>query len=80
MSYIYDSKNISVGFQLSNRLGSAKCAADLVLPSAVARSGEQAITIEGSKSGFIHTVLLFLDVLWFLLSRKCFECSFSNAK
>ncbi|XP_042075779.1 obscurin isoform X19 [Haplochromis burtoni] len=32
--------------ELSNRLGSAKCAADLVLPSAVARSGEQAITIE----------------------------------
>lgn len=34
-------------FQLSNRLGSAKCAADLVPPSAVARTGEQAITIEG---------------------------------
>nr|XP_033505668.1 obscurin isoform X12 [Epinephelus lanceolatus] len=32
--------------ELSNRLGSAKCAADLVPPSAVARSGEQAITIE----------------------------------
>ncbi|XP_039875827.1 obscurin isoform X13 [Simochromis diagramma] len=32
--------------ELSNRLGSAKCAADLVLPSAVARFGEQAITIE----------------------------------
>ncbi|KAM6918651.1 obscurin [Xenentodon cancila] len=32
--------------ELSNRLGSAKCAADLVLPSAVARAGEQAITIE----------------------------------
>ncbi|KAG7526822.1 obscurin isoform X4 [Solea senegalensis] len=32
--------------ELSNRLGSAKCAADLVLPSAVARTGEQAITIE----------------------------------
>ncbi|XP_067462224.1 obscurin isoform X27 [Thunnus thynnus] len=32
--------------ELSNRLGSAKCAADLVLPSAVARSGEQAIRIE----------------------------------
>ncbi|XP_005721552.1 obscurin isoform X9 [Pundamilia nyererei] len=32
--------------ELSNRLGSAKCAADLVFPSAVARSGEQAITIE----------------------------------
>ncbi|XP_069548294.1 obscurin isoform X22 [Brachyistius frenatus] len=32
--------------ELSNRLGNAKCAADLVLPSAVARTGEQAITIE----------------------------------
>ncbi|XP_045080729.1 obscurin isoform X17 [Coregonus clupeaformis] len=32
--------------ELSNRLGSAKCAADLYLPSAVARRGEQAITIE----------------------------------
>ncbi|XP_060900885.1 obscurin isoform X2 [Labrus mixtus] len=32
--------------ELSNRLGSAKCAADLLLPSAVARTGEQAITIE----------------------------------
>ncbi|XP_035026921.2 obscurin isoform X47 [Hippoglossus stenolepis] len=32
--------------ELSNRLGSAKCAADLVLPSALARTGEQAITIE----------------------------------
>ncbi|XP_014875288.1 obscurin isoform X18 [Poecilia latipinna] len=32
--------------ELSNRLGSAKCAADLVVPSAVARSGEHAITIE----------------------------------
>ncbi|KAK5860093.1 hypothetical protein PBY51_021594 [Eleginops maclovinus] len=32
--------------ELSNRLGSAKCAADLVPPSAVARSAEQAITIE----------------------------------
>lgn len=40
--------------QLSNRLGSAKCAADLVLPSAVARTGEQAITIEGKKT---HTRL-----------------------
>lgn len=33
--------------KLSNRLGSAKCAADLVLPAVVARSGEQAIAIEG---------------------------------
>nr|XP_046264945.1 obscurin isoform X16 [Scatophagus argus] len=32
--------------ELSNRLGSAKCAADLVPPSAMARTGEQAITIE----------------------------------
>ncbi|CAK6957615.1 obscurin [Scomber scombrus] len=32
--------------ELSNRLGSAKCAADLIPPSAVARSGEQAIRIE----------------------------------
>ncbi|XP_052332737.1 obscurin-like isoform X24 [Oncorhynchus keta] len=32
--------------ELSNRLGSAKCAVDLCLPSAVARRGEQAITIE----------------------------------
>ncbi|XP_070700635.1 obscurin [Pempheris klunzingeri] len=32
--------------ELSNRLGSAKCAADLVLPSAVARTGEQTITVE----------------------------------
>ncbi|XP_035861181.1 obscurin isoform X9 [Sander lucioperca] len=32
--------------ELSNRLGSAKCAADLVPPSAVSRTGEQAITIE----------------------------------
>ncbi|XP_036940159.1 obscurin-like isoform X8 [Acanthopagrus latus] len=32
--------------ELSNRLGSAKCAADLIPPSAVARTGEQAITIE----------------------------------
>ncbi|XP_068459615.1 obscurin isoform X1 [Clinocottus analis] len=32
--------------ELSNRLGSSKCAADLVPPSAVARTGEQAITIE----------------------------------
>ncbi|XP_039998756.1 obscurin isoform X7 [Xiphias gladius] len=32
--------------ELTNRLGSAKCAADLVPPSAVARTGEQAITIE----------------------------------
>uniref|UniRef100_A0A8C4IVH4 Obscurin n=1 Tax=Dicentrarchus labrax TaxID=13489 RepID=A0A8C4IVH4_DICLA len=36
--------------ELSNRLGSAKCAADLVPPSAVARTGEQAITIEGRNS------------------------------
>lgn len=39
--------------QLSNRLGSAKCAADLVPPSAVARTGEQAITIEGVDGGII---------------------------
>ncbi|XP_043991330.1 obscurin isoform X23 [Gambusia affinis] len=32
--------------ELSNRLGSAKCAADLVVPSTVVRSGEQAVTIE----------------------------------
>ncbi|XP_070829419.1 obscurin [Chaetodon trifascialis] len=32
--------------ELSNRLGSAKCAAALVPPSAVARTGEQAISIE----------------------------------
>ncbi|XP_068593691.1 obscurin isoform X3 [Cebidichthys violaceus] len=32
--------------ELSNRLGTAKCAAELVPPSAVARTGEQAITIE----------------------------------
>ncbi|XP_073347535.1 obscurin [Pagrus major] len=32
--------------ELSNRLGSAKCAADLIPLSAVARTGEQAITIE----------------------------------
>ncbi|XP_078790236.1 obscurin isoform X17 [Oryzias latipes] len=32
--------------ELSNRLGSAKCAADLVLPSAAARTGEKAIIIE----------------------------------
>ncbi|XP_068196494.1 obscurin [Antennarius striatus] len=32
--------------ELSNRLGSAKCAADLVAPSAVARTGEQSATIE----------------------------------
>ncbi|KAE8290817.1 Obscurin [Larimichthys crocea] len=32
--------------ELSNRLGTAKCAADLVPASAVARTGEQAITIE----------------------------------
>ncbi|KAF1383754.1 hypothetical protein PFLUV_G00135120 [Perca fluviatilis] len=32
--------------ELSNRLGSAKCAADLVPLSAVSRTGEQAITIE----------------------------------
>ncbi|XP_034038495.1 obscurin-like [Thalassophryne amazonica] len=32
--------------ELSNRLGSTKCAADLVLPSAVAHTGEQVITIE----------------------------------
>ncbi|XP_029381509.1 obscurin isoform X2 [Echeneis naucrates] len=32
--------------ELSNRLGTAKSAADLVLPSAGARTGEQAITIE----------------------------------
>eukprot|EP00063_Salmo_salar_P071846 XP_014046681.1 PREDICTED: obscurin-like isoform X1 [Salmo salar] len=32
--------------ELSNRLGSARCAADLCLPSAVTRRGEQAITIE----------------------------------
>ncbi|KAF3699447.1 Obscurin [Channa argus] len=32
--------------ELSNRLGNAKCAADLVLPSAAARTGEQTITIE----------------------------------
>ncbi|XP_054889218.1 obscurin isoform X12 [Poeciliopsis prolifica] len=32
--------------EVSNRLGSAKCAADLVFPSAVVRSGEQAITTE----------------------------------
>ncbi|KAJ3594699.1 hypothetical protein NHX12_004006 [Muraenolepis orangiensis] len=32
--------------ELSNRLGNAKCAADLVLPCAVARSADQAITIE----------------------------------
>lgn len=40
-------------FQLSNRLGSAKCAADLVPPSAVARTGEQAITIEGGGGDII---------------------------
>ncbi len=38
---------MSCFFQLSNRLGSAKCAADLVPPSAVARPAEQAIHIEG---------------------------------
>ncbi|XP_027146333.1 obscurin isoform X3 [Larimichthys crocea] len=32
--------------ELSNRLGTAKCAADLVPASALARTGEQAITIE----------------------------------
>ncbi|RVE61724.1 hypothetical protein OJAV_G00176130 [Oryzias javanicus] len=32
--------------ELSNRLGSAKCAADLILPSAATRTGEQAIVIE----------------------------------
>ncbi|CAL9688565.1 unnamed protein product [Knipowitschia caucasica] len=32
--------------ELSNRLGSAKCAADLVLPTVVARPAEQAIAIE----------------------------------
>ncbi|XP_068604975.1 obscurin [Brachionichthys hirsutus] len=32
--------------ELSNRLGSAKCAADLVPPSAVARTGEQSVTVE----------------------------------
>ncbi|XP_056149779.1 obscurin-like [Lampris incognitus] len=32
--------------ELSNRLGNAKCGADLVLPSALARAGDQAITIE----------------------------------
>lgn len=41
-------------FQLSNRLGSAKCAADLVPPSAVARTGEQAITIEGKDGDIYH--------------------------
>lgn len=40
--------------QLSNRLGSAKCAADLVPPSAVARTGEQAITIEGRNADFFQ--------------------------
>ncbi|CAL8280430.1 unnamed protein product [Lota lota] len=32
--------------ELSNRLGNAKCAADLVLPCAVSRSADQGITIE----------------------------------
>ncbi|KAM9789384.1 obscurin [Neosynchiropus ocellatus] len=32
--------------ELSNRLGSSKCAADLVLPAAGARAGEQTVTVE----------------------------------
>lgn len=59
---IKNSKNV---LQLSNRLGSAKCAADLIPPSAVARTGEQAITIEGRSTDFflatriIHTIRFF---------------------
>lgn len=41
--------------QLSNRLGNAKCSADLAPPSAVARSSEQAITIEGKDTDYILT-------------------------
>lgn len=46
---------IACFFQLSNRLGTAKCAADLVTPSAVARTGEQAIAIEGKNTDFCLT-------------------------
>lgn len=46
---------IACFFQLSNRLGTAKCAADLVTPSAVARTGEQAIAIEGRNTDFFLT-------------------------
>lgn len=42
--------------QLSNRLGSARCGADLMLPSAVARTGEQAITIEGRNAAAVQSV------------------------
>lgn len=44
----HDELRISHCRQLSNRLGSTRCAADLVPPSAAA-SGEQAIVLEGKK-------------------------------
>lgn len=40
--------------QLSNRLGSARCGADLIVPSAAAHSGEQAVTIEGRNTASVH--------------------------
>lgn len=60
-------------FQLSNRLGSAKCAADLVPPSAVARTGEQAITIEGGGETLslqTPTSAFILSVFHILLWKK----------
>lgn len=42
--------------QLSNRLGSARCGADLILPSAAARTAEQAITVEGRNIASDQTV------------------------
>lgn len=42
--------------QLSNRLGSARCGADLILPSAVARTGDQSITIEGKTTASVLIV------------------------
>lgn len=54
-------KNTHAHFsQLSNRLGSARCGADLILPSAVARTGEQAIIIEGRNTASVHIVAIEL--------------------
>jgi len=50
-------------WQLSNRLGSAKCAADLVLPSAAAaRSADHTVTIECKAwpHAPLHSLLLLL--------------------
>lgn len=57
--------------QLSNRLGSARCGADLILPSAVASAGEQAITIEGRNTASVQIVVK-LHTLFYVLQNTFF--------